>query len=125
MCSLPPVYSSGLELSTVAAAAHRALGGPLHHLVPEPGRMLRMYASLWPVTPSKRQPWTGVRTRGCHSSVTPMSWGASAKQKGGALGTVETSILERPIPPSAKGRVGWGVIEDRASQMGDDGGLSS
>lgn len=59
-----------------------------------------MCASLWPATPSKRQPRTKAGVRGRHSSVRPMSWLASSMQKDSDPWAAETRAPQC-LPPAA------------------------
>lgn len=71
-------------------------GSGYPYLASGPGRTRRMCASLWPATPSKRQPWTKAPARGCHSSVSPISLWDSGLQGGGDLGAAERSVPQSP-----------------------------
>ena len=64
-----------------------------------------MCASLWPATPSKRQPRTEAWALGLHSSVWPMSLWGSRLQEDGDLGAAETSALMSPP------RAAWHLIQ--------------
>lgn len=61
-----------------------------------PGRTFRMCASLWPATPSKRQPKTEAPACVLHSSVWPMSMVGSRRQEDGDVGAAETSASKSP-----------------------------
>lgn len=54
-----------------------------------------MCASLWPATPSKRQP--RIEAFGLHSSVWPMSFWGSRLQENGELEAAEISAPLSPL----------------------------